>query len=362
MFTEMADETATDIEVGNFVASKGWYEKFAKRHNLSLRRKTSVAQKDPDQLIAKLVAYVLRVRRLRVEHEFELFNIIAMDETPVWSDMVSNTTIDVTGVKTVTLKTTGHEKCRVSVCFSAKADGTKLKPMIVFKGAKREVDILAKEFRGKCVIASSPNAWMNTDLTHQYINSVLGAFCFKRRLLAWDTYQCHLVPSVTESLHAKKISVALVPGGCTKYIQGPDVSWNKPFKAHCTEKYDEWLEADGITRETECGNLKPPPRREIVRWVLESWGQLSASLIAKSFISCGLSVATDGSQDDNITCFKPDRPCSSGRELLNAQLNFLAGQEPNPFVPEVEDVQEACPSALLLDEACDEDEYIDISD
>ena len=25
------------------------------------------------------------------------------------------------------------------------------------------------------------------------------------------------------------------PGGCTKYIQAPVVSWNKPFKAICTE-------------------------------------------------------------------------------------------------------------------------------
>ena len=62
-----------------------------------------------------------------------------MDETPVWSDMVSETTVDTTGKKTVTLKSTGHEKSRVSVCLAAKADGTKLKPLVVFKQAKREV-------------------------------------------------------------------------------------------------------------------------------------------------------------------------------------------------------------------------------
>ena len=66
-----------------------------------------------------------------------------MDETPVWNDMVSETTVDTTGKKTgQTLKTTGHEKSRVSVCLAAKPDGTKLKPMIVFKGAKREVEAL----------------------------------------------------------------------------------------------------------------------------------------------------------------------------------------------------------------------------
>ena len=40
-----------------------------------------------------------------------------MDETPVWSDMVSETTIDC-----VTMKTTGLEKFHVSVCLATKAE------------------------------------------------------------------------------------------------------------------------------------------------------------------------------------------------------------------------------------------------
>ena len=81
-----------------------------------------------------------------------------MDETPVWSDMVSQTTVDECGKKTITMKSTGHEKSCVSVCLAAKADGTKLIPMIVFKGAVRETKVLSEEFKGKAVIASSPNA------------------------------------------------------------------------------------------------------------------------------------------------------------------------------------------------------------
>ena len=38
-----------------------------------------------------------------------------MDETPVWSDMVTQTTVDRVGKRTITMKTTGHEKCRVSL-------------------------------------------------------------------------------------------------------------------------------------------------------------------------------------------------------------------------------------------------------
>ena len=43
----------------------GSLEKFMRCNHLSLRRKTSAAQKDPDCLVAKIVAYVLHVRRLQ---------------------------------------------------------------------------------------------------------------------------------------------------------------------------------------------------------------------------------------------------------------------------------------------------------
>ena len=213
-----------------FKANVGWLRHFMKRYGLPLRRKTSMTQKDPDQVIDKLVVFVLNVRRIAMKHPFKASDIIAMDESPIWADMVSDTTVDVTGKKTVTVKATGHEKSRVSVCLAAKADGTKLPPFIVFKSAKREVAAMDKEFKG-CHIASSPNAWMNTALTHSWINKVLGIFCFTRRYLVWDSYECHIKDSVKSSLNAKKIDVSIVPGGCTKYIQAPDVSWNKPFKA-----------------------------------------------------------------------------------------------------------------------------------
>ena len=87
------------------------------RNGLSLRRKTSIAQKDPDRVIDKLVAFVLQVRRLSSKHNYQPADIITMDETPVWSDMISDTTIDITGSKTVTVKSTGHEKSRV-LCVS----------------------------------------------------------------------------------------------------------------------------------------------------------------------------------------------------------------------------------------------------
>ena len=81
-------------------------------------------------MIGKLVGYIMHVRRLNKQFQFPNSSILAMDETPVWNDMVWSTTVDETDSKDVPLKTTGLEKVRVSVCVAAKGDGTKLKPFV----------------------------------------------------------------------------------------------------------------------------------------------------------------------------------------------------------------------------------------
>ena len=137
--------------------------------------------------------------------------------------------------------------------------------MIVFKGAKREVAVLRQEFKSKAYIASSSNAWMTTELTNEWVNNVLGSFAFGRCQLAWDSYECHMEDTVVKSLNAKKVDAVIVSWGCTKYIQAPDVLWNKPFKSSCTEKYDDWMGKVGIYSETTAGNLKSPPRQAVIQ-------------------------------------------------------------------------------------------------
>ena len=107
------------------------------------------------------------------------------DPMAVWNDMISNTTDEKRGVHSVNLKTTGHEKSKITVCLTATADGRKNKPFIVFKGAKREVKKLNEEFKSRCIVATSVSGWMNDELTQQFCRGVVGKFTFgARRLLS----------------------------------------------------------------------------------------------------------------------------------------------------------------------------------
>ena len=97
IYDERCDASERDL----FVASRGWLEKFMRRNGLSLRRRTTVAQHDPARVIDKLISCVLHVRRLTSKHKCLASNIIAMDETAVWADMVANTTVDDIGTRSV---------------------------------------------------------------------------------------------------------------------------------------------------------------------------------------------------------------------------------------------------------------------
>ena len=72
-----------------------------RRNVFLLHRKTATAQQDPERLIDKLILYILHGRRLSFKYKYLPSSIIAMDETSVWSDMVSNTAIDKQGAKSV---------------------------------------------------------------------------------------------------------------------------------------------------------------------------------------------------------------------------------------------------------------------
>ena len=54
------------------------------------------------------MSYIIHVKRIQEKQKYELAQIIAMDETTFSSDMVSATKIDSTGIKTITMKSTGH--------------------------------------------------------------------------------------------------------------------------------------------------------------------------------------------------------------------------------------------------------------
>ena len=166
----------------------------------------------------------MKTRKLRHQKQYPLSYIGNMDETPVWFDMPGETTITHTGQRSVLVCTTGHD----NVVLSAMAGGRKLKPFVVFKGIRPIAEL---ERVSGVIVAYSKNGWMNESLTIDWVKRGWGSLNFGRRLLVWDAYRCHVMPSVkyVAETHTNT-DLSVIPGGLTSLVQPADVSWNKPFK------------------------------------------------------------------------------------------------------------------------------------
>ncbi|KAL3107396.1 hypothetical protein niasHT_012836 [Heterodera trifolii] len=109
-------------------ASTGWLQCFMHRHNFSLRRATTVAQKEPESYTETLINFVLYVQQL-IHNNYSA--VYACDETAVWLDPSDGTCITEKGAKTVTVLNTGHEKL-ASLSSSRRAlTAKKLQPFVL---------------------------------------------------------------------------------------------------------------------------------------------------------------------------------------------------------------------------------------
>ena len=105
-----------------------------KRHELSLRVKTSLSQRLPNDLEEKLISFHQFVTTKREEDEFDDNLIVNMDETPVYFDLQPGKTVNKRGSKSVLIRTTGSEKRHFTVVLAVAASSDVLPPMVIFKG------------------------------------------------------------------------------------------------------------------------------------------------------------------------------------------------------------------------------------
>ena len=87
----------------------------------------------PQDLVDKVSSFIIMVRRMCCNHQYQLSMMGNMDETPLWLDMPGNTTVASLGNHAVPIHTTGHDKERFTIVLFAMADGKKLKPFVVLK-------------------------------------------------------------------------------------------------------------------------------------------------------------------------------------------------------------------------------------
>lgn len=224
------DFLANNPNITSFKFSNKWLSGFLGRYNLSERRRTTVAQQLPSDLIEKQNVFLSYILYRRIQHDYPLKYIGNMDETPLWFDLPSNSTIDHKGAKTVSIRTTGHERSSFTVVLACMADGSKLPAVCIFKLK----NVPKENFPHGIHIRANEKGWMNEKEMLWWIETVWTSrnpFGNSRSLLVLDSFRGHIVNSVKNRLVEKNTNIAVIPGGCTSKLQPLDVAINKSFKA-----------------------------------------------------------------------------------------------------------------------------------
>ena len=102
--------------------------------------------------------------------------------------------------------------------LTARSHGYKCKPFVLLPRVRPDKQIGSK-FKGKLELCWAGRTFFNDQLTSDYLQKILGRSLFGKRLFVWDAYRCHISEGTKKKLKQLQIDTAVIPGGCTKFIQ-----------------------------------------------------------------------------------------------------------------------------------------------
>ena len=278
-----------------FKGSVGWFYKFCKRHGIVKRARTHAMKKLRDGIFTSVVEHLEKLRSYRIEcmkSSTEELSIVFCnaDEVPIQVDTYGYT-YDFRGKSEISCRAPAAGRMRFTVMLAVLSTGVTLPPLFIIKPSSI-LDQLQEKFKGVALVASSPNAWMNTHLATQWLNKVWSPLHKDeniKKVLVWDKFSAHKTSSV-ESIAKGIGEVEYVPAGCTDLIQPLDTHLNRVVKSTFREAYTKWVNEQGGSDAASSGTLKLPSFELLIEWVLLGVLRLKEETIKKSFDFCGKSA------------------------------------------------------------------------
>jgi hypothetical protein len=252
----------------NFRASLAWSYAFLKRHNLSIRRRTHIAQKLPSDYEDQLTKFQSYIIGLRKKTNYDLSQIGNADQTPLTFDLPSDTTIAPKGSSTVTIKTTGNEKNCFTIMLACTADGGKLPPYVVFK--RKTMPKLP--FQKGIIVQVHEKGWFDDRITKDWLRvwQRRPGAGLTRSMLVLDAFRCHRSDNVKLLLNNSRTDLTIIPGGMTSILPPLDVSINKQMKNALRQKWNSWIQSDDHSFTTG-GRMRKAGFTIICNWIIEAW-------------------------------------------------------------------------------------------
>ncbi len=240
--------------------------RFLRSNGFTVRTITHTAQEHPDVAKEKAKAFVVGTRPFFSQQNRHQAYILNMDQTPYNVKDAPSRTLAERGSRSVDGKTPKTSVGRISCFLTVCADGSKLPPLLVYKGkpggsVEREFsqDDFPQEGIFCCV---QENAWTDERVMLLWVKKVLKPYAEKAPegivpYLLLDSYKCHTTQPVVRAIEDLGVEWDIIPGGCTGLAQPIDVGIGKPFKNRCRYKWEEHMMFHGSDNGTETPLMAP---------------------------------------------------------------------------------------------------------
>lgn len=206
---------------------RSWVYRFLARWNLSCRMTTHVGQKLHGHLIEVKQNFVAVLKKkfsnIGCYSTVPSSMFVNMDETAIFFEARSKSTVHRTGARTVSARESGSNSRRLTACVSVACDGTKLPLFLIFKGKpngrieQQLTNLLPENMFGGC----QDKGRMDTRSMKIWTEKVwlLYVSGYGQSVLLLDDFSCHKAPALIDCLKEVGTSVELIPGGYTCVLQ-----------------------------------------------------------------------------------------------------------------------------------------------
>jgi len=262
----------------DFMVSKGWIYYFKKRWKLS-----SITAKylhiTKNRSVAEIIAYLKSCQTIFANLDDCL--IFNMDET-FWR--INNGNIQITGITGTNdrkLLVGKSPKTGFTIVFIASANGTLMKPLIIFKGSTMRVFNKISDISDDLVYKKySTTGWMNSNVMSFILEEINKKTNGRKSALILDQHRSHLTDTVKNLASKYNIELIYVPKGETAKHQPLDVSINGIIKAKGKYFLKELFMEDAFRKITES---------DAINCMLKAKNTVTCETIKKAFnIACDI--------------------------------------------------------------------------
>lgn len=267
----------------DFTKCKKWVYNAMKRMKISSRAKThEQSNLDEEEMGEIHLDFLQNFERLKSFLDIPPNLIVNMDETGCYFNMTANRTFNLAGQKNIRIKASKISS-HCSVFLAVALNGSKLKPLVVFKGvpgATTHRGLINCDQRNSYTV--QVNAFCDSAVMHYWIEQCLIPFNpeGKTAMLMMDNFAAHNVASVREKIADEGWVQLCLPPNMTSRVQILDVGINKPFKDRMKAYFNQFMVENVATNQKVTREL-------MGKWIADSWANIPDRFVMNTCRSIG---------------------------------------------------------------------------